>query len=151
MQEDAITNIEQISAAQQRTSFNNTARLSPLWHSPVFTNNNSPDTAANGGMKMNYWKTTIFQLNPTLLVESVDGEIFDYENVISTLENYMQTDCCHKIKNAFNYNPDGLDKFSATFHCEGVLGRDCHRYGKTHGSEVMGFVCMGMVLNFGTP
>ncbi|KIM74436.1 hypothetical protein PILCRDRAFT_801129 [Piloderma croceum F 1598] len=79
-----------------------------------------PDTAADG-RKMNHWKTTICQLNPTLLSELADRWIFDHEAIISILENHMKTDSCHHIKHAFNYDPDDPDKFSATYHCEGLL------------------------------
>ena len=71
---------------------------------------------------MNHWRTTIRRLNPALLVESADREIFAHKTVISALENHMQTDGCRKIKDAFNHNPDDPDKFSATLHCELVLG-----------------------------
>ena len=81
-----------------------------------------PDTAADGGMKMNHWKATIRQLNPILLVEPADRNMFNHEAAISALETHMQTDSCHKIKDAFNYDPDDPNKFSATYHCETVLG-----------------------------
>ncbi|KIM77545.1 hypothetical protein PILCRDRAFT_617712 [Piloderma croceum F 1598] len=80
-----------------------------------------PDTAPDRGMKMNHWKTTIRELDPTLLVEPSDMDIFDGEAVISVLEKHMQTDDCHKIKVAFNYEPDDPNKFSAAHHCEMVM------------------------------
>jgi hypothetical protein len=80
-----------------------------------------PDTGPDRGMKMNDWKTTIRELDPTLLVEPADMDIFDPEAVISVLEKHMQTDGCHKIKDAFNYHPDDPNKFSAAHHGELVM------------------------------
>jgi hypothetical protein len=81
-----------------------------------------PDTAPDRGMKMNRWKTTIRELDPTLLVEPADMDIFNHDAVISVLEKQMQTDGCHKIKNAFNCDPDDPNKFSGNHHCEMVMG-----------------------------
>jgi hypothetical protein len=81
-----------------------------------------PDTAPDRGLKMNHWKTTIRELDPTLLVEPSDVRIFDHEAVISILEKQMKTDSCHKIKKAFNHDPDDPNKFSGNHHCEMVMG-----------------------------
>jgi hypothetical protein len=81
-----------------------------------------PDTAPDRGMKMNHWKTTICELDPALLLEPADRGIFNHKAVISILEKQMQTNDCHKIKNAFNYDPDDPNKFSGNHHCEMVMG-----------------------------